>query len=499
MSIGLFDSINSSFHQQPLPSTSRIQGKGSVIPDEIIHQWNINDFVVSLIREQDSLKYKTTDKDQKEICTNYIEISKEENLEEMISYLKGSSVLIRDNGHVNFCSIYNTWETIAAEESLDISLVCRPEGLAWNVFNRSINKSCFLDFQKTTISSLRCHPETMALIEKIKTDAFDNMALLHSLIRDFEVRVVDPEEFKIKHEELKNLLAFNSAQKSKFVLLGLMGSLGIDSLALKAIKPVSTYVTTAFGSGIISSFTVEALKSSVGILSLGGGLIASAAAVKYFYPSILGRQVINLKKKIETLPQQAPLLIEIEPISIPSEIDPRMRVSKFTWAVTIVNGIEGPSKNHTAILVEGLANEYFQGSVPDGEYFIHKSEFNPPISSHLYSLRILKIFISQGMRRTKIWMKPSKQVMVMLQEITRQRQLHEEKLERGEKINWAFTGSDSWFSGGLDNCFTWTRKSVSMLGIKLGKNFHSQLFAWPRSFTDTIKEQEKNLFVDIKI
>lgn len=114
MSIGQFNSIDSSFHQQPLPDTSRIEGKGSVIPDEIIHQWNINDFVLSLIREQDSLKYKTTDKDQKEICTNYIEISEEENLEKMISYLKGSSVLMRDNGHVNFCSIYNTWEAIAA-------------------------------------------------------------------------------------------------------------------------------------------------------------------------------------------------------------------------------------------------------------------------------------------------------------------------------------------------------------------------------------------------
>ena len=143
MSIGQFNSIDSGFHQQPLPSTSRIEGKESVISDEVIHQWDINDFVVSLIREQDSLKYKTTDKDQKEICTNYIEISEEENLEEMISYVKGSAVLIRDDGYVNFCSIYNTWETIAAKESLDISLVCRPEGLAWNVFNRSINKSYF--------------------------------------------------------------------------------------------------------------------------------------------------------------------------------------------------------------------------------------------------------------------------------------------------------------------------------------------------------------------
>ena len=72
-------------------------------------------------------------------------------------------------------------------------------------------------------------------------------------------------------------------------------------------------------------------------------------------------------------------------------------------------------------------------------------------------------------------------------------------MERGQKIEWAVTGSDSWFSGGLDNCLTWTRKSVAIADIKLGKNFHSGLFAWPRAFTDTFKEQEKNLFVDTKI
>ncbi|MCL6756652.1 MAG: hypothetical protein M3A24_05875 [Candidatus Rhabdochlamydia oedothoracis] len=250
----------------------------------------------------------------------------------------------------------------------------------------------------------------------------------------------------------------------------------------------------------------------LGIIAAGAAgylaFVAGAAAViKVFknhahYP--IEHHINNvsffLEKRVSLLSSISPeKLIEIEPISLPSEIDPRMRVSKFTWTVTIVNGLKGPSKNHTAIIVEGLANEYFQGSVPNGEYFIHKSEFNPPIRSKLYSLRRLKMYIPQGMRRTEVWVRPAKQVIVMLQEIAKQQRLHEEQTERGEEIKWAVTGSDSWFSGGLDNCFTWTKKSVAMVDIQLGKNFHSGMFAWPRAFTDTFKEQEKNLFVDIKI
>ena len=50
------------------------------------------------------------------------------------------------------------------------------------------------------------------------------------------------------------------------------------------------------------------------------------------------------------------------------------------------------------------------------------------------------MYIPQGMRRTEVWMRPAKQVIVMLQEIARQQRLHEEQTERGEKIEWAVTG-----------------------------------------------------------
>ena len=95
---------------------------------------------------------------------------------------------------------------------------------------------------------MHCHPETIALIEKIKTDTFDDMVLLHSLIRDFKVRVVDPKEFKSKYAELrKNLLAFNLGRENKLAFLGIIGTAGIDFLSLKAVNAVSTYVTMSFG------------------------------------------------------------------------------------------------------------------------------------------------------------------------------------------------------------------------------------------------------------
>lgn len=593
MSIGLFDSITSGFHQQPLPSTSGIEGEGSVTTKEVIHQWDVNDFVVFLIKEQGSLKCKTTDRDQKEICTNCIEISEEDNLEEMISYLKESAVMVRGNGFVNFCSIYKTWEMNDAEESIDINLVYGPEGLAWNIFKKSTNENYFLDFQKTTIPSLQCHPETIELIEKIKTETFDNMPLLYCLMTDFQVRIIDSKFLREEYKEINSRLdrCKKSIEKYEKVLKPLLeerkklqavieyysepdlddrikriqkelysktelcnevqsvlerckkilkidASLNIEidkkereelDLVIEERQKYTECIEKKnkdifnitgpigfFGTGpgavYLSYNAISAIRSAgvflggvpLGIIAAGAaGYLAfaagAAAVIEVFknhahYPIEYHINNVSffLEKRVSLLSSISPeKLIEIEPISVPSEIDPRMRVSKFTWAVTMVVGPKGSSKNHAALIIEGLANEYFKGSVPDGGYFIHKSEFNPSIKSHLYSVRRLKHNITLGMQRTRIWMRSSKKVIKMLQEITKEQHLQDEKLDRGEIPSIAITGSDSLFSGGENSCFTWAREKCAMVDIALGKSIHSLIITRPRAFTDPFEKHQK--------
>ena len=111
---------------------------------------------------------------------------------------------------------------------------------------------------------------------------------------------------------------------------------------------------------------------------------------------------------------QKPLLIEIEPVSIPSVIDERARVSKFTWAVTLVTHM-GSEGNHAKIIVEGINDGFYsnenpriknENTVKNGEKFTYMAEFNPPIKSQIF-LPTKKLKYDT---RTEIWMVTSDRV-----------------------------------------------------------------------------------------
>ncbi|MFI0478988.1 MAG: hypothetical protein ACH349_07795, partial [Candidatus Rhabdochlamydia sp.] len=72
--------------------------------------------------------------------------------------------------------------------------------------------------REVTIPSLRCHPGTVALIEKIKAEAFNNSQHILCLIKDFKVRVIDSKLFQKELAIEKNNLAF-SVQDNFFLPL----------------------------------------------------------------------------------------------------------------------------------------------------------------------------------------------------------------------------------------------------------------------------------------
>jgi len=221
MSITSLNSL-SHFYQQPLLPPLREAEPERIVSQKTVHQWNVNECVVYLIKEHNSLKYKTIDGNKKEIYCNDIDLSEEGDLEQEISYLKTCKVLVEENGAARFYNTYHTWripsrefdkEVIHTPENdfiksfsnyqsweydptTELSLNRGTEGLVWNVFQKTTKESSFYYLREVTIPSLRCHPGTVALIEKIKAEAFNNSQHILCLIKDFKVRVIDSKLFQ---------------------------------------------------------------------------------------------------------------------------------------------------------------------------------------------------------------------------------------------------------------------------------------------------------------
>jgi hypothetical protein len=191
---------------------------------------------------------------------------------------------------------------------------------------------------------------------------------------------------------------------------------------------------------------------------------------------------------------QKPLLIEIEPISAPSRIDPRIRVSKFTWAVTLVthSGSEG---NHAKIVIEGINDGFYDEEAPRigvarkvgiGEKFIHLADYSPQIQSGLLSPDDLEYET-----RTEIWMRPSNKIKKMLEDIKKEQYFPTCRRPfnfygKASKF-YTFTPWDKkWriFSGETgDNCFTWARDKLNTIDIDLGKGYLDFVVAMAKNYT----------------
>jgi hypothetical protein len=162
---------------------------------------------------------------------------------------------------------------------------------------------------------------------------------------------------------------------------------------------------------------------------------------------------------------QQPFVIHIEPKSFPSQVDSRLRVSKFTWSVTLVahNGSDG---NHAEIIIEGVNDGFIQEIQPYrnepkiGNYFLWKAHFRPSISS-----TITEIFTCE--ERSQVWMKTSSKVKEMLRNIEASRIRQAEIYAEAPGSDFFLLGKPSLGSGGRHNCFTWAREKLMMLDIHI--------------------------------
>lgn len=555
---------------------------------KVVYQWAVNGFIVYLIKHQDILEYKTV-KERKEVYSSYIELPDSINLSQMILYLKKCQVMVDENGVTSFFANSYTWRNpnieskemassfaIQNEESdenhfvnsfsnycswkdptMRIHLIRGSEGLIWNIFYRFTKQSSFFSFAETTIPSLRCHPETIALIGKIKAEPF-HKTHLDFLKKDFKViRVIDPDilrkeyeaintdlekckkalkdyevlrtdrelllddfdlhvaamgSFEEKHEVIKKdlerckkalELKKNYENRLKMISLG-VGS-GVIFLTSKAVDIATEATSNFFGDGILGFLTGRFVAATSTGAALFSGFLGTILLSRMFFSPksieiAVDEELEFLQKKTTLLAASKPLFIEIEPISASSRIDERVRVSKFTWAVTLITH-EGSNGNHAKIIVEGLNDGFYsnensriknENTVKNGEKFTYMAEFNPPIKSQIF-LPTKKLKYDT---RTEIWMITSDKVKKMIESIEKESFLPEEqqpfnywgirsKIYRlNPKKPWSFSGKVG------DNCFTWAQRKLKLLNIDLGKSRIDHVAALVKNYTREKEEYE---------
>lgn len=412
-----------------------------------------------------------------------------------------------ENIFMNAFSSYRAW---SYDPNVEINLISGSEGLLWNIFQRTTKESSFYHFQEITRPSLRCHPQTVALIEKIKTEAFSNPELLCCLMRDFNVRVINSE---ILEKELSA-----EVEKTKKDHADYYRNAHI-SMAMRIIKPVaatSIYLLrnavmsaarTAkgfFSGGILGAITGGCTGIAAGATALGVGSIVALQVSRqispYFYatPDSLCKKQVILKEKIP-LSLQSPVFIEVEPISAPSTIDKKVCVSKFTWAVTLVTHT-GCFGNHAQIIIEGINDGFFDQNsarikaakeIEIGEKFIHLADFSPKIEYGLLSPDDLKYET-----RTETWMRSSDQVKKMLEAIEETKYRPKDKLHPFNFFGihskfYKFNLYKFNFSGKIgDNCFTFLREKLKMIDIDIGESYVDLIAAMVKNYTRNKKEYE---------
>lgn len=471
-----------------------------------LHVWSVNGFEVKLIESEDSLEYETVNaKDLQPICKNSFDLQNNTK-EQIVSYLKKCHVMIEPDGHANFFYNFCSWNL----ENKEIHLLNKGNNhLIWEVFCKSVEITTFFSIGDATVASTRCHPATVAIINKMKNGLFTPTEL-SQFLNDFKiVRIVESESYA---QELKELLRLKESMEQHEL------ERYIENKVLQPHVGLATAASTVFSIYRLCTMPAslfagaEFLGSLAPLMAKFG--IFYAAGVTPFLPIIAATSYCFWRYHTDAenrLTEQTfasssltfkcfPLSIELEPkLTASSVMDDRILVSKFTWAVTLTKGPSGSRKSHTAIVVEGLANAYFKNEIEDGQYFLHQSEYNPPIKSRICSVeKLKKRILGGGVERSETWMIPSEKVEAMFRLIEREQAFVDEEMAKGTIKDINMPGIASWAGDGTHSCITWAKKMLKTLGVKVIKTSlgsPKKIFTVPGDYTETFEEHSKRPFV----
>ena len=518
---GIIMTLNISSSQQPIipsaPIISEVLQNDSDLEISTEHSWNFNNFRVNLININNTrLECETIESDRKEsMYRGPVEIPSSLTLARMISKLKLREVIVNEDYSVDFLPKYRTWKI----ENQDVSLLRDDQDLIWKIFNTFTYKvSLFNLAEQTTIPSKRCHPDTVALIERIKKD-YSNGNNLKILIEDFHVvNVLDIATCRKEHEELEKIInklesdynislrksekTFDTSLKVLIIPGVLSEAVSLFAFWSRIVNIAKLYgVAVAAGAGYGALIVGCATALVPGLIAIGAKSIYDEhkmAKNKNKKEVPLKREFIKETNRLNRFSIERPLFVEIEPISVESLINRKVRVSKFTWAVTlvIVGGCYDTSiKTHAELYIEGIydgcfkaiedsgSSDYQNMNLNNNEYFLHVAHLT---HKGIQSFPIVNpnSFISHIKERSEIWMKPAKEINQMFNRIQQQK-----AKETPTNKNFSVLGKESFLSN-EHNCITFCLENLKTLNIYPPRNLGDKI-ADTLIFTDPIRYTKK--------
>lgn len=422
-------------------------------PVEAFKSCVVNGQKVELFRLDDTIRYRLSSIRTGEIREGNFPIPVDKTILDYVAHLKLCDLLVKKQGAPNPLIPSHQW--ISKNRRVHLHLV-RDNGVMKflcqriNAKTNEIKQDTYRDLGKFLIPSCRCSAETRAKIEEIKTKS---LAELNTFLKDFKMscfidaNLEQPDvaylqkdaDLKIKAAEIKS-----NSIKTGLVTLGL----GVATAVAPVIAPL-TVPLMAGGATKLSLNTYKAKKTATHITT----------------NHTLNERRYN-QRMAALKAEKVPFLIEIEPLSRPSRIDSRVRVSKSTWAVTLI--ASGYSVGyHAEIIVEGLNNgklpdkKIHRWGVKEGEYFIHKSGLMSGIKIHS------RLFDHGGKhhlekkleynRRTEVWKVTSETALKLLADIKAQKD--KIKTDRDNEVEFALLGPSKG-APNAHNCFTWAREKL---------------------------------------
>ncbi|CAF23423.1 unnamed protein product [Candidatus Protochlamydia amoebophila UWE25] len=401
--------------------------------------WTVNEKKISLFTKDDQLKCKTCDAAGKKITTDILKLQPEAeqiSKKNTISYVFECKAALEDDNTISFSKPILT-QTFGKKE---ITLLRRKNDFVWQLFYKNLKISIQVPVERITCSS-QCSMET---VHKVKT------------VRE-GLSLEEQSKFFSKF-----FTVFNCSDHKKLAKEIAVWQI-IEEKEFESVKD-AVIVNTAVGS-IVSLGTLLFSPSNAALFSILATIRAAHNSYRNFreYKNRIKIQRDRYSAeftKIEEQLKNVNFTVEIEPYNAPSQLDERVRVSSFQWAVTLItnNGILG---NHALICFEGIT---------EGNYFAKLGEFTG-----------LRVRLNRDVKkvefqtRSVIWMKQSEEVQKVIDII-------DEEDRNRVVIPYSYCGESS-IMGGNSNCLDWARKKLRLLDIQLEKSAFENLAALAKLYT----------------
>lgn len=484
-----------------------------------LHRWKVNENEVKLVRKADQLFHEIVPSEGPSI-RGELPFPRQLSIDKVVEIVSRQEVYFLDHETIGFC------EPVARVDlgTFTLTLLKNLKGPIWQLFDKNTKTTCWQNFSATFASS-DCHKETWDLFEILKEtttnqtlESFSEDFLIKKIIRvsepfgaEQESQVIGPSEYDLNKriekvdEAAKKRNKLSTKQNPGYVDVYEARIKAITRKLLKYQNPITTEELVVYSvkegnktipkqvfrwkgtKGLFAVYAVnncfegkvleEDLKNP-GFTYQSYKCVAERRKRYEFIDQEGGRSEKkllansdHLSREVEEIVKKiSPFFILVEPMTYPSYFDPSVRVSKFRWAVTLIC-YQGFSGQHSELITEGISDGSLENT-EKGQPFIYVSHL---ISENYIEAKAIDPKKLKYDERTEIWVKPANLVQKMLADIAKERD--------AKNTKFSIFGSDSFFSDGADNCCTWARKKLKIIGVELKWTFGGLIATETKSFT----------------